>query len=122
MNNGYIRIDNNIITNNETIIDILSDFENFEIKNIENHFNSKITTNYHNNLWSMSCNSNTCINILEKMFICYNIWKLYKNNIIVRIDPKISKNIINESYYFIKKTKYKTRLCQPLIIVLLFCC
>ena len=88
----YTKINNIILTNERFIIKILKDFENLEIDNIECIFNSKIKITYYNNLWCILCNTKKDIYIIEKLFICYNVWKTLKNNIIIRIDPMISKN------------------------------
>lgn len=64
---GYTKFQNVIITNKDMIINILKDFENLEIENIENYFNYEIIINHHNNLWSLLCNHIT-INIIEKNF------------------------------------------------------
>lgn len=112
MNDEYIKFNDVILTNNETIINNLKDFENLEIEYIEKWSNSKITTTYHNNLWSIICKSNESIKILEKMFICYKIWKTFKFNITFRIDPKISEKVIKEGNYFIKKNGYKVKMFQ----------
>jgi hypothetical protein len=112
MNNEYIKFNDVIFTNNETIINNLKDFENLEIEYIEKWSNSKITITYHNNLWSIICKSNESVKIVEKMFICYRIWKTFKLNITFRIDPKISKKVIKEAIYFIQKNGYKVKMFQ----------
>jgi hypothetical protein len=108
---GYTKIKNIILTNKEIIINILKDFEDLEIENISNYFNYKICIIYHNNFWSILCNDVT-INIIEKIFIIYNIWESFKNNVIIRVDPNISNNIIKESNIFIKKKSLKVNLYQ----------
>lgn len=112
MNNGYIKFNDIIITNNKTIINNLTDFENLEIEYIEKWSNSKITITYHSNMWSILCKSNESIKILEKLFICYNIWKTFKFNITFRIDPRLSKKVIKEAYYLIQKNGYKVKMFQ----------
>lgn len=112
MDNGYLKFNDIIITNNKTIIDNLTDFENLEIEYIEKWSNSKIAITYHNNLWSIICKSNESIKILEKMFICYKIWKTFKFNITFRIDPKLSRKVIKETYYLIKRNGYKIKMFQ----------
>jgi hypothetical protein len=109
---GYTKFKNIILTNKEIIINILKDFEDLEIENIQKHFNYKIVVNYHNNLWSILCN-NVTINIIEKIFIIYNIWESFKNNVIIRVDPNISNKIIKESNIFIKNNCLKVNLYQP---------
>lgn len=111
INKGYTKVGNIIFTNKETIINTIRDFENIEIESIENFFHYKIIINDHNNFWSITCNDNT-INIIEKVFICYNIWKLFKHNIIIRVDPKISNKIVNKSNIFIKKNRFRVKVYQ----------
>lgn len=111
INKGYTKVGNVIFTNKEIIINTIRDFENIEIESIENFFHYKIIINHHNNFWSITCNDNT-INIIEKVFICYNIWKLFKHNIIIRVDPKISNKIVNKSNIFIKKNRFCVKVYQ----------
>lgn len=108
---GYTKINNVILTNKEIIINILKDFEDLEIENIKKYINHKVVIDYHNNLWSILCNNYT-ISIMEKIFIIYNIWKSFNNNIIIRTDPNISNKIIKESNVFIKKRNLKVNLYQ----------
>lgn len=108
---GYTKFQNVIITNKDMVINILKDFENLEIENIENYFNYKIIINHHNNLWSLLCNHVT-VNIIEKTFICYNIWKSFKHNIIIRADPKITNKIVKEGNIFIKQNSFRIKLYQ----------
>lgn len=108
---GYTKFQNIIITNKDMVINILKDFENLEIENIENYFNYEIIINHHNNIWSLLCNHIT-INIIEKTFISYNIWKSFKHNIIIRADPKITNKIVKEGNMFIKKNDFRIKLYQ----------
>jgi hypothetical protein len=111
LNKGYTKFQNIIFTNKEVIINILKDFEDLEIENIEKWFKYKIIMNYHNHLWTILCDDIT-INIIEKTFIIYNIWRSFKNNIIIRVDPDISNKIIRESNVFIKKNILKVNIYQ----------
>lgn len=109
---GYTKLNNIILTNKEIIINILKDFENLEIENIKYYLNYRIGINYHNNIWSISCNDLT-INIIEKFFIIYNICNLFKNNVIIRIDPNISNKVFKESNILIKNKSLKVNLYKP---------
>lgn len=106
---GYIKLKNVILTNKEIIINILKDFEDLEIENIQNYLNYTIVINYHNNIWSILCNNFT-IDIIEKIFIIYNICESFKNNVIIRVDPDISNKIVRESNIFIKNKSLKVNL------------
>lgn len=112
MNNGYLKFNDIIITNNKTIINNLTDFENLEMEYIEKWSNSKITITYHSKLWSIICKSNKSIKVLEKMFICYNIWKTFKFNFTFRIDPRLSKKVIKEACHLIQRNGYKIKMFQ----------
>lgn len=112
INKNYTKFKNVILTNKDFIINVLKDFENLEIDNIEKIFDSKIKIIYHNNLWSILCDTEKVIHIIEKLFICYNIWKIYKNNILIRIDPTFSKIILKKGNKFIKKINIDVKLYQ----------
>lgn len=110
---GYTKFKNIILTNKDFIINVLKDFDNLEIDNINLFLNSKIKIIYHNNFWSILCNTKKEIYMIEKLFICYNIWKTFKNNIIIRIDPIISRKILIKGNKFIEKLKIDVKLYQP---------
>lgn len=112
INKNYTKFKNVILTNKDFIINVLKDFENLEIDNIEKFFDSKIKITYHNNLWSILCDTEKVIYIIEKLFICYNIWKIFKNNILIRIDPTFSKIILKKGNKFIKKINIDVKLYQ----------